>query len=102
MVPSLEEPLGRIPLEAGSFGKPSIAFSVGGLPETIQHGETGILVEVGNQSALSQALRYILSNPNNSMGLQARKRVEKDFCPSRYVRELHGIYRQLMDCAIRG
>jgi len=97
VVPSLEEPLGRVPLEAGAFGKASIAFAAGGLPETIEDGKTGILLEIGNEHALSQALIGFLNHPDAMMGAQARKKVEREFNPHFYVKELKKFYSQLIN-----
>jgi glycosyltransferase involved in cell wall biosynthesis len=95
VVPSLTEPLGRIPIEAGSYAKPCIAFAVGGLPETINHGETGWLVPVGDLEQLRVALRDFLDYPSAEVGLAARKYVEKISDPRRYVANLAEIYANL-------
>jgi glycosyltransferase involved in cell wall biosynthesis len=60
--PSLYEPLATTTLEAMSFGKAIVATKVGGLPEAIKDGETGLLVEPGDSKQLSEAIRTLLSN----------------------------------------
>jgi glycosyltransferase involved in cell wall biosynthesis len=95
VVPSLIEPLGRIPLEAASYEKPCVAFAAGGLPETIQHGETGWLVPVGDVAQLRETLRNFLDSPSPKMGYAARKWVEKISEPRRYVENLTDIYAYL-------
>lgn len=80
--PSLwPEPFGRIPLEAGSSGKPVVAFASGGLKETVLHGETGFLVTPGDAHALAGALEQLLTQPDLSkqMGEKALKHIKKNF-----------------------
>ncbi len=58
IVPSLvEEVFGLTVIEAYAFGKPVIASNIGGLPELVQDGETGWLVESGNITALKEQLK---------------------------------------------
>ncbi|MBW4596869.1 MAG: glycosyltransferase [Brasilonema angustatum HA4187-MV1] len=67
-------------LEAMAASTPVIGFSTGGVPEMIQTGRNGILVEPTNQQALNQALRQaLLSSDLEAMGQQARRDVENYF-----------------------
>jgi glycosyltransferase involved in cell wall biosynthesis len=97
VVPSLEEPLGRIPLEAAAFGRPSIAFATGGLRETILSGKTGWLVPSGDVRALGAALRQAAerSQVMLAMGAQARAHVKRLCDPERYMLDLARMYRAL-------
>jgi glycosyltransferase involved in cell wall biosynthesis len=56
IVPSLEEPLGRIPLEAASYGVPAIVSDIDGLSETVIPGITGWRVRPGDPFALAHAI----------------------------------------------
>jgi len=56
------EGFGTVFLEAGLFGKPSVSTTAGGIPEAIRNGETGIVVSEGDQAALTEALREMISN----------------------------------------
>jgi len=61
--PSLwPEPFGRIPLEAMAAGLPVVASSTGGIPETVVHEKTGLLVPPGDAAALRYALRTLLAD----------------------------------------
>lgn len=62
VLPSRSEGLPYVLLEAGSAGCPVIATDVGGIPEIIVDGETGILVPYGDRSALTEALESLARN----------------------------------------
>jgi glycosyltransferase involved in cell wall biosynthesis len=97
IVPSLEEPLGRIPLEAASYRRPSIASAIGGLPETVVEGETGWLVPAANAEAMRDAITYALMQADlELMGRQARIWVAKTCDPAEYGRALAALYRRLV------
>jgi len=95
VVPSLAEPLGRVPLEAASFARPSLAFAVGGLPDTIRHAETGWLIPP-QSAALHRALLDFFEDPRPETGLAARAWVEQVAEPGRYAARLADLYQQLM------
>jgi glycosyltransferase involved in cell wall biosynthesis len=63
VVPSvIPDSLSRVILEAMSAGRPVIATRVGGTPELVLHGKTGLLVERGDREGLAAALASILSD----------------------------------------
>ena len=98
VVPSLEEPLGRIPLETASYGKPTIAFATGGLPETIVDGKTGWLVPTGDVNGLRTALAATLADPEilQTAGKAARTYVVEHCSPDGYMRQLATLYKELL------
>jgi glycosyltransferase involved in cell wall biosynthesis len=51
-------------MEAMACGLPVVATAVGGIPEILTHGETGLLVETGNINALADALITLLNSPD--------------------------------------
>src|SRR5579864_4184188 len=61
-LPSTGEGFGLVFLEAMAFGKPVIGTAFGGIPDVVENGVTGILVEPENPSSLSAALRSLVSN----------------------------------------
>jgi len=93
IVPSHQEPLGRVPLEAAAAAKPSAAMAVGGLPEVVIDGETGWLAPAGDWSGLAAILDRFLEAPDHSIGAKARVWVENVASPQRYARELAELYR---------
>jgi glycosyltransferase involved in cell wall biosynthesis len=63
VLPSHNETFGIAALEAMAAGLPVVATRVGGIPEVVEDGVTGRLVPPRNARALSEALRYVYSNP---------------------------------------
>lgn len=62
VMPSLVESFGQTAAESISCGVPVVAFSVGGIPEIVRDGETGILAPVGDVRALKEALEKMLND----------------------------------------
>jgi len=60
------EPFGRVIVEGMLARKPVIATQAGGALEIVRSGKTGLLVPPGNPSALAQAIRYVLDNPDQA------------------------------------
>lgn len=81
-LPSTGEGFGLVFLEAMAFQKPVIGTTLGGIPDIVEDGITGILVEPGNPSSLSSALRALLSNDDLRLGMGRRA--------GEFVRAHHG------------
>ena len=93
VVPSRwQEPLGLISLEAGACGKPVVATRVGGIPEIVQHGETGLLVEPADVASLAASVRRLVEDKSlrEAMGRRGRERVVERFT-SQPVREFEAV-----------
>ena len=96
--PSLEEGLSMTILEAMAAGKPVIATPVGGTPEAISDGESGMLVPVGDVDRLASAmLAYFTERARyEEIGRRARERVESEFSVKRMVSDYEKLYRQVI------
>lgn len=97
VVPSRwQEPLGLISLEAGACGKPVVATRVGGIPEVIEDGVSGFLVEPGNVDALANRVDRLIADAalRARLGHAGRVRVEKDFT-TKPVREFEQLLLDL-------
>ncbi|HKW94028.1 MAG TPA: glycogen synthase [Methylomirabilota bacterium] len=97
--PSIYEPFGIINLEAMACGAPVVASRVGGIPEVVVNGETGVLVEPGDGALLAQALRRVLAAPEvgRRMGQAGRRRVEAQFSWERIAEQTLAVYQQAID-----
>jgi glycosyltransferase involved in cell wall biosynthesis len=75
------EGLGMVLLEAAATGVPVVASSVGGIPEGVVDGHTGLLVAERDAGALARGMTMLLDNPGlrRQMGVQARRFVEMHF-----------------------
>jgi len=93
-VPSHVEPLGNATLEAMASGLPVIGSRVGGIPEMVVEGETGLLVPARDPRALSQAIESLVANRDRviAMGQAARRRAKDAFSPARHADQVMRIY----------
>jgi glycosyltransferase involved in cell wall biosynthesis len=84
-------------MEAMSTGRPVIASRIGGLVELVAEGETGLLVQPGDPSALQQAIERLLADPNlrRSMGQAALRKVVQ-FQASTVVPRIEQVYEQVL------
>jgi glycosyltransferase involved in cell wall biosynthesis len=71
-------------LEAAAFGVPAVGSRVGGIPEAILHGETGLLVPQESPKSLAEALVFLYENPDAryAMGKAGMKRAINQFSPT--------------------
>jgi glycosyltransferase involved in cell wall biosynthesis len=97
VLPTRDEAFGIVFLEAGAAGLPAIGTRLNAIPETIRHGETGLLVAPGGHAELARALDALLASPETrrDMGVRARARVSQRADPDRYRRDLAGAIRRL-------
>jgi len=87
-----------VALEAMSHKKAIIATDIGGFPDIVEDQETGILVSPHNVTALSDALKYLLANPNtaNTMGHKGYDRWRHNFSPEVIVPKIENLYKSLI------
>ncbi len=97
-LPSLQQGLGTVMLEAMALGRPVIASSVGGVSSIVRNGETGLTVPPSNSAALARQILDLLDNPVRAreIGAAARRLVEEKFSVERMVRQTVDLYRELM------
>lgn len=97
IMPSRQDSFPLVALEAGAMARPVVATRVGGLPEIVVPGETGMLVEADDAAALAGATAALLADPQASqrMGASARRRVEALFSWEGHVAGYDALYRSL-------
>lgn len=98
VVPSLGEGFGMVALEAAERGRAVIASAVGGLPEIVDDGRTGILVPSGDVSALSAAIVDLTIQLERAaaMGRAARERALQEFSLDRCADRIDELYRSAL------
>ncbi len=92
--PSHVEPFGRCLIEAMACEKPVVATRVGGIPEVVDDGVTGLLVPASSPHSLAEAVLQLHDDSElaNAMGKAGRKRVEKLFTPDAHAEAIHKVY----------
>ena len=93
-VPSYDEGLPRVVLEAMAMRVPVVASDVGGIPEAVQDQQSGLLVPVGDDEALATALERVLDEPGlgSRLGSAGRRRVLERFDASSGWQRLAAIH----------
>jgi len=98
VLPSVDEGLGLVAVEALLCEAPVIAFDSGGLRDVIQHEKTGLLVKAGDDAALAKALDELLSRNGggSELGKAGRLYALSTFAPESAARRYAEIYRQVL------
>jgi glycosyltransferase involved in cell wall biosynthesis len=98
VLPSLWEGTSNAVLEAMAAGLPIVATAVGGTPEVVVDGVTGLLVPPRDPSALAGALVTLLQDADlrHRMGRAGRERVKQYFSLERMVRRTEALYEELL------
>ena len=101
MPSSWDEPFGRIAIEAGAAAKPIVCTQVGGIPEIVHDGKTGLLVRRNDGAQLASALLHLLKNPELRirLGKAARREVERRFAAPVVSRRLEELIVPLLNVA---
>jgi starch synthase len=102
--PSVYEPLGIVNLEAMACGTAVVASDVGGIPEVVDDGRTGLLVhyDAANESAfrvgLADAVNTLLGDPDRAktMGAAGRERAVTDFSWESMAEQTVAVYRSVL------
>ena len=97
VLPSRSEGIPNALLEAMACGLPVVASAVGGIPDVVQDGESGLLVPPDDVPALAKAIRRLLVDPDlrRQMGQKARQRVESDYSLQSTTNRHLELYREV-------
>ena len=94
--PSVNEAVGRVLLEAQYLGVPVVATRVGGIPEVVIDGVTGILVPSGDVERLADAVCNLLQDDGARLNIsqKAKERIDKKFSKERMVSDIKDLYAE--------
>ncbi|MDQ3811824.1 MAG: glycosyltransferase, partial [Chloroflexota bacterium] len=98
VLPSLNEGLPLTVLEAMAAERPVVSTDVGGIPEVVVDGRTGILVRPADPGRLAQAVRELLQNPARARKLAAagRLRGEREFTMEKMIGGVASVYAEVL------
>lgn len=97
-MPSFEEPLGMVYLEAMALAKPVVAYNNGGVPEVVEDKVTGLLTEPYKMDELAHSLRTLVASPalRQKMGNAGRERVLRESTPRQMCARMELVYRTIL------
>jgi len=86
-------------LELMSMGCPSVAFAVGGIPEVVVSGESGVLLPFGDTAAMTRAIETLIRDPQRrfALGQAAQERARSCFSSAAIVGRYEALYRSLVE-----
>jgi len=97
VLPSLNEGMGRVLVEAMAAGKPIVASKVGGIPDLVIDQETGLLVPPGDEQALAEAILRLANNPSEAKNMGAAGRLYcHRFSLEAMIEKLDHLYAKLI------
>jgi glycosyltransferase involved in cell wall biosynthesis len=98
VLPSHQEGLPVVAIEAAWSGRPVVATNVSGMAEVVAHGRTGLLVPAGDRDALARAIDEIVSDPGRArrMGSEARRLATERFSLENMLNAYESLYERLV------
>lgn len=99
LLPSAQESFGLAALEAMAYGLPVVATRVGGLPELIEEGKSGLLAPIGAVEKMAEHAIYLLSNEDvyASFSEAARRRAAEKFSAEKIVPQYEACYSKIQN-----
>jgi glycosyltransferase involved in cell wall biosynthesis len=96
VLPSLNEGMGRVLVEAMAAGKPIVASNVGGIPDLVRHNLNGLLVPPGDEKALAACIKQLIGNPEKAkmMG-QCGRKLCNQFSVEAMIEKIDLLYQEL-------
>ena len=99
VIPSRADAFGVAALEGSACGRPVIATNVEGLPETVRHDQTGLLVEPENDVALAKAIERLADDPDlrARYGEEGRRQVRENYGWQESIRQMDAVYQKVLN-----
>lgn len=104
VIPSLEEGIPQSLTQALAMERPVVASAVGGVPEVVRDGVTGLLVPPQNPALLSEKIAFILNNPSLGvrMGQAGRRVIQERYSMESMLTQTENLYRRLLQSVYSG
>jgi glycosyltransferase involved in cell wall biosynthesis len=101
VIPSLEEGIPQSLTQALAMERPVVASAVGGVPEVVKEGVTGLLVPPRNSAILSEKITMILNDPSSGarMGHVGRQVIQERYSMETMLSQTEKVYRQVLESA---
>ena len=98
VIPSLEEGIPQSLTQALAMERPVVASAVGGIPEVVKDGLTGLLVPPRNPVVLAEKIAFILNNPSSGarMGKLGRQVIHEQYSMDSMLTQTENVYRRLL------
>jgi len=95
---SVTEALPYVLLEAGYATLPVVASDVGGIPEIIENGKTGILISPKNSEEIKNSIEYLIKNPQKSrvLGDSLREKISRNFTQKMMLEKTFSLYKNMI------
>ena len=101
VLPTRDDMSSWVAMEAMATGRPVITTRMGGIPDIVRHGETGLLIEPDDAAALAEAMETLLNDPGlrRRMGAAGRAVIERDFSAEVSVPRILEAMKQAVESA---
>jgi glycosyltransferase involved in cell wall biosynthesis len=97
-LPSRNEGMGKVLVEAMAMGKPIIASSIGGIPDIVRSGENGILVPVGDAAAWAEAIARLCRDPEKRRRMgDAGMQMAPRYSSEEMIKKIDQLYGKLLN-----
>ena len=97
VLPSLNEGMGRVLIEAMALGKPVVASSVGGISDLVVHGENGLLVKPADSWALANSIKFLITDSEKRKQMGGKgKRMAVNYSVDSMVQKIDQLYTELL------
>jgi N-acetyl-alpha-D-glucosaminyl L-malate synthase BshA len=99
LLPSQSESFGLAALEAMACGVPVVASNIGGIPEVVQHGESGYVAELGDTERMAKYVKELLGNGKKWLHFSenARKTAYEKFDSEKIIPMYENVYKKALE-----